>query len=60
MAALEGAWAKALNAEFHKEYYRKLYAFVKEEYANALPYLQSAVSAYPFLAGQINYCNLHR
>lgn len=34
--------------------------FAKEEYANALPYLQSAVSAYPFLAGQINYCNLHR
>ena len=38
MAALEGAWAKALNGEFHKEYYRKLYAFVKEEYANAVVY----------------------
>ena len=38
MAALEGAWAKALNAEFHKEYYRKLYAFVKEEYAKAVVY----------------------
>ena len=34
--------------------------FAKEEYANALPYLQSAVSTYPFLAGQINYCNAHR
>ena len=33
MAALEGAWAKALDQEFHKNYYRKLYAFVKEEYA---------------------------
>lgn len=34
--------------------------FAKEEYANALPYLQAALPAYPFLAGQINYCNLHR
>ena len=38
MAALEGGWAKALDAEFHKEYYRKLYAFVKEEYAKAVVY----------------------
>ena len=38
MAALEGGWAKALDAEFHKEYYRKLYAFVKEEYANNVVY----------------------
>ena len=38
MAALEGAWAKALEQEFHKEYYRKLYAFVKEEYAKNVIY----------------------
>ena len=38
MAALEGAWAKALEAEFRKEYYRELFAFVKEEYANAVVY----------------------
>lgn len=38
MAALEGAWAKALNGEFHKDYYRKLYAFIKEEYANEVVY----------------------
>lgn len=38
MAALEGAWAKALNGEFHKEYYRKLYAFIKEEYAKEVVY----------------------
>lgn len=34
--------------------------FAKNEYANALPYLQAALPAYPFLAGQINYCNAHR
>ncbi|MBQ7583492.1 MAG: uracil-DNA glycosylase [Lachnospiraceae bacterium] len=38
MGALEGAWAKALNGEFHKDYYRRLYAFVKEEYANNVVY----------------------
>ena len=34
--------------------------FAKEEYANALPYLQAAAPSFPFLAGQINYCNAHR
>ena len=38
MAALEGDWAKALDQEFHKDYYRKLYAFVKEEYAKNVVY----------------------
>ncbi len=38
MAALEGAWAEALAQEFHKDYYRRLYAFVKEEYANTVVY----------------------
>ncbi len=38
MAALEGRWAEVLNPEFHKEYYRKLYAFVKQEYAEQVIY----------------------
>ena len=38
MGALEGAWASALDAEFHKEYYRKLYAFIKHEYATQIVY----------------------
>jgi tetratricopeptide (TPR) repeat protein len=30
--------------------------FAKNEYSNALPYLQAAQPAYPFLAEQINHC----
>ena len=32
MAALEGKWEEALREEFKKDYYRKLYGFIKEEY----------------------------
>ena len=32
MAALTGAWEKALAPEFRKEYYRKLYGKIREEY----------------------------
>ncbi|MCR5410573.1 MAG: uracil-DNA glycosylase [Lachnospiraceae bacterium] len=38
MAALEGDWAEALKDEFHKDYYRRLYSFVKEEYASYTVY----------------------
>ncbi|MBQ9606925.1 MAG: uracil-DNA glycosylase [Lachnospiraceae bacterium] len=38
MAAIDGAWAKALEPEFHKEYYRKLYAFIKQEYSTQVIY----------------------
>lgn len=38
MAALEGRWEEALRPEFNKEYYRKLYAFVKEEYSTHVIY----------------------
>lgn len=38
MAALEGDWAEALKDEFHKDYYRRLYSFVKEEYASYIVY----------------------
>ena len=30
---LEKSWKNALNAEFEKDYFRKLVSFVKEEYA---------------------------
>ena len=33
MAMLTNDWAQALNEEFKKPYYRKLYQFVKEEYS---------------------------
>ena len=38
MAALEGAWAEALAAEFHKDYYRELYKFIRQEYASKTIY----------------------
>lgn len=38
MAALDGRWAEVLAPEFHKEYYRKLYAFIKKEYAEQVIY----------------------
>ena len=38
MAAIDGAWARALEPEFHKEYYKKLYGFVKQEYATQVIY----------------------
>lgn len=34
MSALSNDWAEALKPEFSKEYYRKLYNRVKEEYSN--------------------------
>ena len=33
MAMLTNDWAQALSDEFKQPYYRKLYNFVKEEYA---------------------------
>lgn len=33
MAGLTGAWEEALKEEFSKEYYKKLFVFVKEQYA---------------------------
>ena len=34
MAALSGAWEEALKGEFSKDYYRKLYDKLKDEYAH--------------------------
>ena len=38
MAMLTNDWAKALDGEFKKPYYRELYNFVKEEYAKTTIY----------------------
>ena len=38
MAALEGRWEEALREEFKKDYYRKLYGFIKEEYNTKVIY----------------------
>jgi len=41
MAALTNGWAKALNDEFKKDYYRELYNFIKEEYTHNIVYPES-------------------
>ncbi len=41
MAALTGTWEKALQEEFSKEYYRKLFLFVREEYKKGIVYPSS-------------------
>lgn len=33
MPPISGAWAKALEGEFHKPYYKKLFETVGKEYA---------------------------
>ncbi len=38
MAALEGDWAEALRDEFRKDYYVRLYSFIKEEYSTCTVY----------------------
>lgn len=38
MAAIENDWLPALEGEFKKPYYKKLYQFVKEEYAKCRVY----------------------
>ena len=38
MPAISGEWEKALAAEFNKEYYKKLFSFVKEEYTTRTVY----------------------
>ena len=35
MPPISGAWAKALEGEFHKPYYKKLFETVGKEYAKA-------------------------
>lgn len=38
MAGLAGEWEKALRSEFSKEYYRRLFLFVKEQYGRTAVY----------------------
>jgi uracil-DNA glycosylase len=41
MGAITGDWLKALEGEFRKDYYRKLYEFVKNEYSRVAVYPRS-------------------
>lgn len=41
MAAIEGEWAKVLQDEFKKPYYKELYEFVKNEYKHKTVYPKS-------------------
>lgn len=41
MAGLTGAWEEALKDEFSKEYYKKLFMFVKEQYRRVAVYPKS-------------------
>ncbi|MCI8791264.1 MAG: uracil-DNA glycosylase [Eubacterium sp.] len=41
MAGLTGAWEEALKDEFSKEYYKKLFVFVKEQYGKTAVYPKS-------------------
>ena len=41
MAGLTGEWEKALKGEFSKEYYRKLFLFVREQYSKVAVYPKS-------------------
>lgn len=38
MTALENDWKNALSEEFHKQYYKELYSFVKNEYNTHIVY----------------------
>ncbi len=41
MSGLTGEWQKALSGEFSKEYYRKLYFFIREQYSKVTVYPKS-------------------
>lgn len=71
MAMLSNDWAAALHEEFHKEYYRSLYSFVKEEYSQRVIYppAEDIFNAFHFtplekvkvlLLGQDPYHNEHQ
>jgi len=38
MSMITGDWQEALSDEFRKDYYKKLYTFVKEEYNSCVVY----------------------
>ena len=37
MSMITGDWQEALSDEFRKDYYKKLYTFVKNEYNSCVP-----------------------
>ena len=41
MAGLTGQWEQALSQEFTKDYYKKLFLFIKEEYSKVAVYPQA-------------------
>ena len=41
MAGLTGQWEQALSGEFAKEYYKKLFVFIKKEYSSTAVYPQA-------------------
>lgn len=50
MGAITNDWLEAIGEEFHKEYYRKLYNFVKDEYNHRLifPKAEDLFNAFHF------------
>ena len=50
MGQISGDWQEALKDEFNKDYYRKLYEFVKDEYSNRqiFPESQDLFSAFSY------------
>ena len=57
MAGLTGQWQEQLSEEFHKEYYQKLFLFVKEQYSKVPVYppaeeLFNAFHLTPFRKGK--------
>ena len=38
MSMIDNDWLTAINGEFKKDYYRKLYEFVKDEYSKTVIY----------------------
>ena len=71
MAMLSNDWATVLDPEFHKDYYRQLYKFVREEYSTRVIYPPSEeiFNAFHFtplnevkvlLLGQDPYHNEHQ
>lgn len=38
MSAITGQWKEALQEEYSKEYYRKLFMFIKDAYSKSVVY----------------------
>ena len=49
MAAITNDWLPALKEEFSKDYYKKLFEFVKDEYSKTVVYPPSDDSSMLFI-----------